>query len=117
MSSSSWVKFLKSHSPLLNPAGLRLACARDRLLRSRHFFRNQVADRLDLHIFDCEQIPQQAGTAPADADDSQPHSLSRIEWDTDHRRVRTFRFSSCEEIWIQNVGRNYESRAANGGAL
>ena len=34
--------------------GLCLACVRDRLLRSRHFLRYQVADRLDLYSFNCK---------------------------------------------------------------
>ena len=41
---------------LAEPCGLRLACVCDCLLRSRHFLRHQVADRLDLYIFNGEQI-------------------------------------------------------------
>jgi hypothetical protein len=41
---------------------------------------------------------------------------SGLERDTHHRRVRTVRCAS-KEIRTQNVGRNYESRSANRGAL
>ena len=116
MSRSSWVKFLKSHSPLLKPAGSGWPAFCDRFLRLRHFFRHQVADRLDLYIFDCEQIPQQAGTASADADNSQAHPFSRLERDADHGRARTLRCAG-KQVRTQNVGRNYESRTAHRGAL
>ena len=34
--------------------GLRLTCVRDRFLRSRHLLCQQIADRLDLYVFNCE---------------------------------------------------------------
>ena len=39
---------------LAEPGGLCLACVCDRLLRSRHFLRHQIADRLDLYLFNCQ---------------------------------------------------------------
>ena len=39
---------------LAEPCGLGLACGCDCLLRTRHFFRYQIADCLDLYIFNCE---------------------------------------------------------------
>src|SRR6266550_3101645 len=79
---------------LTEPCWLRLVCVCDRLLRSRHFFRHQIADRFDFYLFNGEQILQQAGTASADADNSQAHLLSCLERNADHRRVNTFRCAS-----------------------
>src|SRR6185437_4406810 len=88
----------------------------DRLLRSRNFFRHQIANRLDFYLFDCEQILQQAGTAPADADNSQAYLLSCFERDADHGGVRVLRCIGIE-VRTHNVHRSQESRTANRGAL
>src|SRR3984893_14485825 len=101
---------------LAEPCGFWLAWVCDRLLRSRHFFRHQIADRLHLHIFNCEQILQQAGTASADADNSQTHAVCRLERDTDHGRVRTLGCAGTE-VGTQNVIRNQKPRTADRGAL
>ena len=116
MSSSSSFRFLKSHSPLLKSSGFWLACVGDRLLRLRDFFRDQIADRLDLDVLDCEQILQQTGTASADADDSQAHVLFCLERDADHRRVRALRRAGSE-VRTQNVSRDEKSGTADRGAL
>jgi len=96
--------------------GLCLACVGNRLLRSCHFLGHQIADRLDLYLFNREQILQQAGTASTDADDPYAHPFSCRERDADHGRVRILPYADIE-VSTQSVRRNQESRAADGGAL
>ena len=59
------VKILEIPLSLAEPCWFRLTGVRARhLLRVHHFFRHQIADRLDLHTFDCEQILQQLVPRP-----------------------------------------------------
>src|SRR5690242_10755890 len=68
----------------------------DRLLRSRNFFRHQIADRFDFYLFNCEQILQQTGTASANADNSQAYLLSYLQRYAGHGGVRVFRYVGIE---------------------
>jgi len=114
MSSSSSSKFLKSNSPLLKPIGLCWPAVRDCLLCSRHFLRNrsQIAR---LHLFNGEQILQQAGTASADSDNP---SRTRSRVSTGRRSSLSSNVGCVRaKARLRNVRRNDETRTPIAGAL